>query len=265
MRLQAPADSSFEIEPLRIQNVAKEVKCSRVRRLDTTELIPSPEGPAYAGTNLVEGDSRIDCCQDELTGLVIGLEHALVADHFYGAGAGHAQLLPGAAARAMPRAGDEIHRLREGPGIQPTDDDRSLSVNGDLSRTAAARQANGRPLVRADDRSVDISPTIDLRAAQETHFDQAVLQNALEHIGHAADHQRSSHQRGITDGNRKSLGYRAYRPGFVDEHEVGGVRSSCEVTCKIGQPDADEHHLPVRELAGGHGGHDFAGGVSSHG
>src|SRR5215475_13698977 len=115
MRPQAPADSSFEIEPLRIQNVAKEMKGSRVRRLDTTQLIQSPKGPAHPGTNLVDGDAGIDRCQDELTRLVIGLEHALVGDDFHWAGARHSQLLPGASAEAMARAGDEIHLLREGP------------------------------------------------------------------------------------------------------------------------------------------------------
>ena len=75
----------------------------------------------------------------------------------------------------MTGTGDEVDRLRKGTPIEPADHHRPPGVDGDLRRPAAAGEANRRMLVGPHHRGVDVAEAVDLRAAQESHFDASVL------------------------------------------------------------------------------------------
>ena len=149
-------------------------------------------------------------------------------------------------------------------GLEPADHHRAPGVDGDLGRAAAAGEPHRRVGVVADHGGVDVSVAVDLRAAQEADLDPAVLQEVLEHIGHAADHQRAGDQRRVSDRDRQPLGNGTHRPALVDQHQVRRVGLAGEVAGQVGQPDADEHHLAVAELPGGDGGHHFGRGVAQN-
>ena len=114
-------------------------------------------------------------------------------------------------------------------------------------------------VVVADDGRVDVAVAVDLRAAEKPDLDPAVLEERLEHVGHAADHERAGHQRRIADRDRQPLGHGADGAGFVDQHQVGRVGGAGEVAGQVGQPDADEHDLAVAQLARGDDGMSSAG------
>ena len=115
--------------------------------------------------------------------------------------------------------------------------------------------------VGADHGRVDVAEAVDLRAAQEADLDPAVLQQALEHVRHAADHERPGHQGRVADRDRQPLGLGADRAGLVDQQEPRRVGGPRQVAGQVRQPDADEDDLAVAQLPRGDGGHHLGGGV----
>ena len=53
-------------------------------------------------------------------------------------------------------------------------------------------------------------------------------------------------------------------PGLVDQHQVRRVGGPGEIAREIGQPDADEDHLAVAQLARGDGCHHLVRGIGGH-
>ena len=132
----------------------------------------------------------------------------------------------------------------------------------DLRRAARTREAHCGAIVRADDRGVDVAVAVDLRAAQESDFDAAVLEEELEHIGHAAHHERSGHERRIADRHREPFGHRADGSGLVDQRQARRVGPARQVAREIRETDTDEHYLAVAQLPRRDRRHHLVGGVS---
>src|SRR5918994_7098315 len=123
----------------------------------------------------------------------------------------------------MTGAGDEIHGLGKRSGIESADHHSSTSMDCYLGGSAAAREPDlGMPIV-SDHGRIDVSIAIDLGAAEKADLDPAILQQGLENVHHAADHERSGDEGRIADRDWKSLGDCAYCAGFVDQHQVGRV------------------------------------------
>ena len=137
-------------------------------------------------------------------------------------------------------------------------------MNRDLRGTSAPGQSHRRVIVAADHRGVDVAVPIDLGTAQEADFDPAVLEEKLEDVGHAADHQRAGHQGGVADGDGQPLGLGPDGAGLIDQHQARRVGRPGEIARQIGKPDPDEHDFAVAQLAGGDRRHHLARVCTAH-
>src|SRR5215207_6457526 len=151
----------------------------------------------------------------------------------------------------VSRTGDEIHRLGKRPAIEPADHHGSTGMDCYLRGPAAAREPDLGTLVVSNHGRVDVPIAVDLGPAEEAHLDAAILQQRLKNVRHSADHQRTSDEGRIADGDWKPLGYRAYCARLVDQHQVGCVRAAGEIAGQIRQADSNEYDLAVAQLPGG--------------
>ena len=246
------------MESVGVQLFAEELDIGLGGGLNSAELGAGLELPADVGLAVSDCGAGVEGRDLHLARLGVGLQNTLVGDDLHRASAGHSPLLAGLAEGAGAGARDEVDLVGESPLVELHHDERALGEDGDLAGAAGAGEAHLGGGVAADDCRVEVAVLVNLRAAQKAHLDLAVLEEVLEHLAHARDHERASHERRIADGRGHAVRNGTHGAGLVDHAEVGGVGRPGEVAGEVGEPDADEHHRSVGQLARRLHGHELA-------
>src|SRR5918995_994637 len=222
---------------------------------DIIELTAAAKRPADPGSHFGRIYPGIEATQDKLARFGIGLEHRLVGYDLRGSCAGDAQLRATPAFGSEPRARDKVDAFRKDPPVQAADNHSAARVNCDLRRASTSGQTDNGVAVVSDDGGVDVPVAVDLGAAQQADLNPSILKEALKDISHAADHEGSGDQRGITDRNWEALGDGSHGARLVDQNKTGRVGRAGEIAGQVRESDADEHHFTVTELPSGDHGH----------
>ncbi len=205
--------------------------------------------------------------QLELARLGMRLEHTQIGDHHAWPLTWKTRAPARIAAVQMAGRRDEVELLDEG-ALALTQDDEDLARRcRDFGRAAGPWQPHFRLVVGTDHRGVDIGEAIDLRGAEKADVDAPALQPVTEHFRHRHHGIGGRRELAIPDRKRQHVRLGADGAGFVDQHDLGRVRQSCEVGRSARQPDADKADHAALQQARGRDRHHFIGGVGriSHG
>ncbi len=215
----------------------------------TSSRLRQSERPAGRGDRLLGGDAGMERGLHELTGVGVGPQDAEVGDDDLRPASAQPEPLAVALAVAEADRGAEVAALDERAGPLPHDDDDLARRCRDLGRTPCAGQAGRRVVVVADDRRVDVAEAVELRGAEEADVDAAGLQPVGEDLGNRHDGVGSVGEVAVADRERQPRRLRADAARLVDQRALRGVRAPGEVRSRRRQPDADEAHRLVAELA----------------
>ena len=114
-------------------------------------------------------------------------------------------------------------------------------------------------VVVADDRGVDVAEAVELRRAEEADVDAPGLQPVGEDLGHRHDGVGRVGEVAVADREGQPRRLRADAARLVDQRALGRVRAPGEVRGRRRQPDADEAHRVVAQLAGRVDDHEIVG------
>lgn len=120
----------------------------------------------------------------------------------------------------MAGAGGEVDARHKGALGETHDHDDAPGVNGDLTRTAGAREASLWIRVVTNHSRVQVTKAIDLRPAEQGDIDQAALEIQHEQVRHTDDGGRAAYQRGIADGEGQARRLRAENTAFIDQFHI---------------------------------------------
>ena len=236
---------ALQIELPGIEHLAQQSQILGRGRCDRCQRVAHAQLPSHARCHILRGHARIERGELHLAVDLRCAQDAAIRDHLHGSRARHSPLLSRLPLPPVSRARDVVHLLRKGARAQSRNDERALRMRRDLRRAAAPGQPHLRLRVVAYHRRVDVAVLVDLRAAEKPDLDASALQKELEDVRHPRDHQRSRHERRITDRHGQPLRQRAHGTGLVDEHEPRRVRRAREVAREIRKANPHEHDLAV--------------------
>src|SRR3990172_308798 len=156
------------------------------------------KGPSGLLLRLSGIDPAVDRGQDELSGF-IRLQDTEVGDDGRRATAAQTGRLALRTAAKETGRSAEVDLNGEATALVRGDQVGPIGPGGDLHTPARTRQAYLRVGVVANDRGIDISVLVDLRASHEPDRDEPALQIKSEYLVHRTYRQGSRDERRISD------------------------------------------------------------------
>src|SRR5580704_6889308 len=158
-----------------------------------------PDLPSGIFSHLLARDARMKRASHELFRIRIGRHTAQIGNREHWPFRFHSARLALLAGPAMSQRCEEIQLGNEAARVLPHNDEDLSAGSCNLSSATTSRQPDlGTPVI-ADDRAVQVSEAIHLRAAQESDGYSAALQPVAKHLRHRTRGQRSLAQFAIPD------------------------------------------------------------------